>query len=408
MKNNDVVECKMLILKYGVNMRDGIFNNVDREKFKLKKRVVTAKRVGDLKVYDISKDHNYIPAEILITNGEYTAITKLRYNKNSPLTITYQDEIIKMYNDNSKLNVELQLVEKNNILKEAIPGTNKTIGDYIGIVGMNRISVLLFDGCYNWCEGHPCKFCDLHPKEKDEKVTRLSLNTLHKYHTENEWWILQKEDMIKNIVYSLKRVLECFSKKECFIFFMAGNLSTSKMVWKIALEVLESISKEIDLTKYTNYLNIAPHNSIESLINAKKYGIKFVQYNIEVFNEEKFRNYCPGKLEYKKFRNKLQEAVTIMGKGKVRSNIVFGLENFQDTIKGAEEFAKEGIVVDYSVFQPKRGTALEKMEAPKFEEVDRFTKMLVEIYKQNDFEPIFSALSSRSSIINEIFENCEE
>ena len=43
-----------------------------------------------------------------------------------------------------------------------VVGGNKTKGsDYVDLVGLDRISVLFFDGCFNWISGKPCKFCQV-------------------------------------------------------------------------------------------------------------------------------------------------------------------------------------------------------------------------------------------------------
>jgi biotin synthase-related radical SAM superfamily protein len=101
---------------------------------------------------------------------------------------------------------------------------------------------------------------------------------------------------------------------------MAGNLPTLKDTWDIAEDLLSGITNEIDISNFDTYLNIAPHDKIERLINMKKMGIKQVQYNLEIANKEIFEYTCPGKLKYDDFVNKLKEAVNIMGKGNVRSN----------------------------------------------------------------------------------------
>ena len=117
---------------------------------------------------------------------------------------------------------------------------------------------------------------------------------------------------------------------------------------------------------------------------------------------------CPGKTKYNEFVEKLKEAVEIMGPGNVRSNFVLGLQNIDELLKEIEELAKAGIVADYSIFQPKKGTEYYNKKAPSFEEVRYFTERLVEIYIKYGFKPIYCSKSSRSSIVNELYEekNC--
>ena len=67
------------------------------------------------------------------------------------------------------------------------------------------------------------------------------------------------------------------------------------------------------------------------------------------------------------------------------------------------EFASLGIVADYSVFQPKKGTPYQDKKAPTSEDIIDFTNKLADIYIENNFKPIFCSLSSRSSLVNEIY-----
>ena len=156
---------------------------------------------------------------------------------------------------------------------------------------------------------------------------------------------------------------------------------------------------------YDTYLNIAPHDSVERLKRVKGYGIKQVQYNLEIANKTLFEETCPGKLKYDIFAEKLVEAVSIMGRGNVRSNFVFGLQDKEELISEIKKMASYGIVADYSVFQPKNNTPFQNRKAPDFDDVLDFSERLTDIYYEYKFKPIFCSLSSRSSIVNEIYED---
>ena len=148
------------------------------------------------------------------------------------------------------------------------------------------------------------------------------------------------------------------------LFIMAGNLPDANKVWDISLEVINALGSVTKLSSLDTYLNVCPHPNIDYLKSVKDLGIKSVQYNLELIDSDSFAEYCPGKLKHELFKKKLLEAVSIMGIGQVRSNFVFGLEPFEPFVDGISELAKNGIVPDYSVFQPKRGTKLEKRSTP--------------------------------------------
>ena len=404
-----IVRLKILILKYGVKFEPlDLFSKLKNiEQYKIKKRIV--KPIAcNYQVYDKSKDETIIPSEVILETEEEKSIVKLRYSEESPVKLKMeQNGEIKIEIEGETQKVKVLLVKQHEILQEKIPtnliGKEATIGDYIDIVGQDRISILFFEGCYNWIAGKPCKFCDLHPKEHDSSF-KPTLNTLKNYDFNVEkWWKNYKEEYLKALAYSLKRIIESNQLDHIHIFFMAGNLPTNVDVWNVAEETIEYISKYVNLSKYDNYLNIAPHDTLERLEKIKKLGINQVQYNLEVVTKENFINTCPGKMDYDSFLQKLYQAVEVFGKGNVRSNFVLGLDNMEQTLKFAKEISTKGVVFDYSVFQPKKCTPYKDKKAPDFDEVIKFTKELVKIYDKNGYKPIFCSLSSRSSLVNEIY-----
>ena len=412
---SSILRLKILLLKNGVKFEPlNLFNNYPEiDSYKIKRRVVHPEIINS-QVYNISKDKTIIPSEIILKEKDRKSIVKLRYSSNSPiyLKIDSNNNLYFEIDGKRENDIEIELVKNNDILEEELPiniiGRKAKVGDYIDIVGVDRVSILFFEGCYNWLSGSPCKFCDLHPKEEDSSH-KPSLNKLKEFNFDvKKWWDSCKNEYLKGLEYSLKRIVESNSLEHIHIFFMAGNTPKLEDVWNIAEETIEYLSKTIDLSKFDNYLNIAPHDDIGRLCKMKELGINQVQYNLEVVEKDNFENTCPGKIKYDMFLSKLFEAVKIMGKGNVRSNFVLGLDSFDTTMLFAKNIAKEGIVFDYSVFQPKRFTAYSNKKSPDFDKVIEFTKNLVTIYKENGFKPIFCSLSSRSSIVNEMFLEEEE
>jgi len=182
---------------------------------------------------------------------------------------------------------------------------------------------------------------------------------------------------------------------------MSGNLPQPQKVWNNALEVVDTLNNVKGVDSFDNYLNICPHPSLDLLRKAKDKGINQVQYNLEVIGQDVFAQMCPGKMEYNTFTAKLEEAVEVMGFGNVRSNFVLGIQPVEDLLKGVGELADKGVVADYSIFQPKRATALANHPAPSMDTIVHFTKELANIYREHSFHGIYCNLSSRSSIINE-------
>lgn len=405
---SELTKLKILILEKGVNFSPiTMFNgipNIDNYKVKtINKQPVSNGR----EVFDISKDESLIPSEILLKHNNKESLVKCRYQKDSPVKLIYKDGQLRLEINDKTSVVKCELIPKYVFMKIKITDDSK-LEDYIDIVGMDRISILLFEGCYNWICGKQCKFCDLHPKKETDKVLKPSLNTLYKFSSVEDWWNHHKKDYFKNVKKCLDIILKFNKLKHNHLVIMAGNLINSTTTWNCLLDLTKFLYENYDMSLFDSYVNVCPHPDIDGLKRLKKYGIKQVQYNLEVTNQEIFSKICPGKTDYQTFKNKLFEAVKIFGRGKVRSNIVFGLQDYNELLSDAEFFAQKGVVIDYSVFQPKKGTPLENQPSPEIKQVVDFTENLARIYKKYNYKPIYCSVSSRSSIINEVFSDIIE
>lgn len=406
----EIIKLKISILRYGVNFYpyDLFTNYPGIENFKTKKIKKTPK-VFNKTVYDVSRDENLIPSEVILIFEGYESIVKLRYSYESPLELKVKNDEMYFLQNGSIIDIKVKFLRKLKILGEKTPVIvdNKStfVDDFIDVVGVNRVSILLFEGCYNWICGNPCKFCDLHPKSLSDRVIKPTLNNLHKFDNNIEfWWENSKSNFLLGIKYSLDKIVNYLRKYPIYIYLMAGNLPENAWTWKIAIEILENISAILSRINSKVYINISPHSDIQDLKKIKYLGVHQVQYNLEVANKYLFENICPGKIKYDTFVLKLIEAVQVFGKGNVRTNFVFGLQNKFELLKNVEKLAKLGIVADYSVFQPKRKTPLYYKSPPDFNDVLDFSFRLASIYRKYSFEPIFCSLSSRSSIMNEVFD----
>lgn len=400
---SEITKIKIQILENGIKFAPiTLFTNMkDVKKFKMK--TINKHPISNGKeVFDISDDDSLVPAEIMLKQEDKESLVKCRFNNNSPVELLFEGNKLKLKIDNKQSNVECKLVPNYDFLKIKV-NDEYCVEDYVDIVGMDRISILLFEGCYNWVCGKQCKFCDLHPKKATDKVTRPTINTLYKFENAEDWWEFYKKDYFLNIKKSLDIILKQNALKHNHLLIMAGNLTNSKMAWKCLLDLTSFLSKNYDMNIFDSYANVCPHPDIESLKTLKSHGVKQVQYNLEVSNPKLFAEMCPGKVSYEEFKLKLFEAVDVFGKGNVRSNMVIGLQDFDELLKDTKYFAQNGIVFDYSVFQPKKHTPLENHPSPQMIDVVNYTKKLAKIYKTYNFKPIYCSISSRSSIVNEVF-----
>lgn len=402
---------KALIIEHGVTFDNPfLFNTYEGiDRFKTKKRILKPTCDG-MVVTDTSKDPSLIPAEIIIGNEDKESIVKLGYREKSPIGIQVNaDQSIALLDRSTGivLPLHIQLVEKNPYTDVRVPADidpdRHPLEDFVGLVGLDRLSIMPFDGCWNWNNGSPCNFCDYNPKSADYDTAKALTNTLKRYDLNiDTWWNASKDRYLQGLAYTMKYIKEHGNiGPHKHLLLMSGNLPESTYVWKIAGEVADTLNTVDPIASYDNYLNVCPHPTVDMLKDMKAKGIKQVQYNLEVIGEKTFAYHCPGKLPYTQFKEKLVEAVDIMGRGNVRSNFVLGLQPIDELLEGVSELAALGVVADYSIFQPKRSTPLEHFPSPSMDTIVAFTTKLADLYKKYGYKAIYCSLSSRSSIINE-------
>lgn len=404
---------KALLVEFGVDLaRPDLFLNYPLlDNYKFKYRTVNP-TVKDFKFYDSSKDKNMIPAEIIITDGINRSLVKVGYRPKSPIYLDLNNDkeiLLKERKTNQIIPVSVALVEKREYTKLRLleDPAQPLLEDFIQIIGLDRIGILFFDGCWHWSCNKACLFCDSNPKRQDFKSAMPSLNTLPNFDfNEDKWWASYRDGYLRGI----KRAFEYIIKNEKLephrhLHVMSGNLPHGDKVWEIAFEISEVLNEIEPIANFDSYLNLCIPKEEKFLVKAKKLGYKYLQFNLEVTGDDRFNEVCPGKsqiIPYPQAIEIFKKAVKIFGFGKVRSNFVLGAQPVEELLSGIKDLAKEGIVADYSIFVPKKGTPWAQKPGPDMATIIAFTKELAEIYKHYGFQSIYCGLSSRSNILYEI------
>ena len=391
-----------MVILYGVNVC-GSASMMDYANSKRKLASVVP-MVHMQKVFDIVENDSFIPSEIIIANKETSTVVKVRHNEKSPISLIIEPEsrLLLSY-ANQALEFDINMVNPPAVLSEHICGQNIMIRDLLSVVGCDRLRVLPFDGCWNWNTSSPCKFCNLHPQ--GNHGVRPNLNSLPEHSDYSKWWEAHSKQYLSNLSNAFKRVLEVKDsalQPHCHLVIMAGGFPDLEYLWRILIQTVEALRTVSSFENLDSHLNAPPHFNINQLQCIKDMGIEKIQYNIEVYGKDTYEAVCPGKIPYETLMEKLIEAVEVFGKGNVRSNFVLGLQPLDTLEEGFHALAELGVVSDYSVFQPKRGTAFEQREGYSLYEIKKVTDLLIEVYKKHDFTPIYCSMSSRSSIINEV------
>lgn len=356
-----------------------------------------------------TQDHPWIPEEIFVKFTKIKSIVKVNYNSRSNFKLAFSNP--KLVLSSSELDLELQceLSPRPKWSSHQINGVDAD--KYIQIMGKDRVAVLGFEGCSEWFHNTQCKFCDSCAGRTGEKTVRPSLNDLNtKYKNDIKSWIndfsLEYFDGIKQVYKLVLNDTNVSPHRHLHI--MAGNLPNLDLEWEYMLALSKELGTIEPLEKVDSYLNILPPRQYTFLQQAKDIGLKKMIFNLEVYKEEYFKSICPGKhnhIPYSKFITGMEEAVKLFGHGMVRCSFVLGAQPIEILCKGVQKLAEKGIVSDFTVFTPKKGTPWETRPGPDIMEVANFCSFLKGIYKKNNFSGLYCSLASRSGVMNELLQD---
>lgn len=405
--SSSVLNTKLLLLTKGL---DFDFPSIRRTYAKLKEKYKVNKiRVSDRHFLSPkSAERDFIPDELILEEGDQKSIVKVYFKKNSPFlfSIANNEFVILDKQLQEKFPVNVRPVPLYNYSKKLHKGI--PLDEFVNVVGLDRISIIPFDGCEHWVFGEQCQFCGANPQRIG--FTGIKPNVFeirNKFNGDYKaWWNYYRNYVRENVFRSVQALLKDKIKPHFHFLIISGNLLDLDFEWDIAFDIIDVIKGKINFSKIDSYFNLMPPSNFKKIEKAYKYGFQYICFNLECFDKKIFEKVCPGKAKifgYEKIIKALRYSVDIFGKGRVRTNFVLGSEPLSGLIEGITKLAKEGIVSDYTIFFPRPGSIWFQKEPPLPEDVLNFTQKLVKIYKEYGFKPFCCSMSSRSSIVNEVY-----
>lgn len=211
----------------------------------------------------------------------------------------------------------------------------------VQIHGFGNLTTCISNRCYFWRTGERCRFCAI------EAGDSLELKRM--------------DDLIE----ATCRIWEDFGAIDLGI--NSGTFSG------FTIEPFISIVSGLRNAGCSIPIYVQAHvpkdsREIERLYDA---GADTIGFNIEVYDEQLRRFYCPGKsrISLDHYLKMLEEAVRIFGENQVVSWLIAGLEPPESTLKGAEELASRGVIPFVTIFRPLLGSMLEDRDPVRPESV---------------------------------------
>ena len=256
-----------------------------------------------------------------------------KFNSLSPFTITVINGVlVLLYEEKILSKVEIDLIPNCLINKKTASGVS-----YEAIINIatDRIRINPAPICIFKSEGTSCHFCNL-----PEQNEHYNIN-----------------DIFEVIDYCLENV-------EFRHFLIGGGTYSLEGGWNIIIEISQYIRSKCEKDIY---LMSIPPADITILDKLKKSGITEIAFNIEIFNPTLRKVLMPGKgnISLERYFIAFEHAVKLWGNsGKVRSLLIYGLDNDDCFLSGINKLCAIGVEPIVSIFRPLSGTILENENPP--------------------------------------------
>ena len=273
--------------------------------------------------------------------------------KNSPFLLTVDEEGRGVIKKNGRI---IQRVKP--FPRPSYYGKKTTSGnpmEKIGVVTGDFLAIAIDNRCWFWgfyrddelvnYKEKQCKFCGIGLSMKRDELYRKS-----------------NEDILEVVAAAVE------GGDVKHVGINAGTMAPPGRGHEEYAELVSAIKRRHDVWVRLSICPPEEEKYIDILYDA---GADQIGYDIEVYDPERYRYICPGKLDevdrgipHEHFFRMLAYAAKRGGPNKAYSIIVTGLESRETTVQGIEALCKLGVVPRMGVFRPIPGTHLEKHPTP--------------------------------------------
>jgi hypothetical protein len=271
------------------------------------------------------------------------AITGDKFCEKSP----YKIEEDGIYKDDKKI-VDYKIINP--------PQWYETCGDTFLQEGKNTLITAIWNDCCYFHRNEQCKYCEL--GYGDNKGFK------------------KVEDIVGTIQMALKE------SSNIFVHLTGGNTYTPDhggLNYLKYVKAIREINKEVPIS-----LEMAPPDDVLIVKQLVEAGVDGFSINIEVWNDERRKEICPGKskITKEKYFAAWKKGVELLGKFKVSSMIIFGLDTMESIKEAIVELVKIGVKPTTIPFRPFEKSQLCDWKVPDPKEYIEITKFLAEKLKE--------------------------
>ncbi|MFP3040498.1 radical SAM protein [Treponema primitia] len=150
---------------------------------------------------------------------------------------------------------------------------------------------------------------------------------------------------------------------------ITGGFIPERRELEYYLDVAETVQEHLEgKDDYVLTACIGAPQEISVINKYKEVGYDNMSFNLEVWGEEYFNVYCPGKVTecapFDQWVKTVEYAVSTFGKGKIRNNFVAGLQPKEKLFEGLEYLTELGTIPNPDPWIPAIGSTLEGHRSP--------------------------------------------
>lgn len=296
----------------------------------------------------------FVPNEIEAKYKGQSIKIETRNNKKSPYKIEIKDN--KAYLTYKKDVFEIE-VKKNPAFLNYISPKGFPLKKYVNVMGENCLRIYPKLYCDFDKSNLKCKYCGVNAKRDD----------------------MNDDELLKEYTWAFDTAYKEYSPK--YLFISTGtHINNNEMDFFIRFfdYIKNSLgNKGKELLKNTVFVP-APNISLDFIDKIFEIGVGMISFNIEIWDEDLFIKYCPGKQQYfgrQHYIDLIKYCAKKYGIGSVKTNFVLGLETLDSIKEGIKQLAKNGCYSSGTIFYPTPGAELDESFQEK--NVDYY----IEIYK---------------------------
>ncbi len=175
------------------------------------------------------------------------------------------------------------------------------------------------------------------------------------------------------------------------------------------IDVAEAIKEHTGLADFNGTGVIGAPLDLDVIDKYKEAGYRTIAMNIEFWDKNIFKAICPGKEAqcggWDHWVKALAYAVEVFGHGRVRSNIVGGIEPRKSTLEGVEYLASKGVVCFAGAWCPNPGSQLEGHRSPEPAWHFDLAKKIAAIFKKAGFtyEQLYDCAAAPTTLCHDIY-----